>query len=134
MTRRSENHLREFLRINFDTTLPRFDVAAALYRQEGPVKMSELSQMLLVSNGNTTAIVDRLEKEGQVKRTVSKSDRRVFLVELTQTGKDWFKTMATAHEREVGLLFSGLGHQELDQIREIIRLAESKMENQLAGA
>ncbi len=51
ITRSTENHLREYLRVNYDTTLPRFDVAAALYRVGKPMKMSELSQMLLVSKG-----------------------------------------------------------------------------------
>ena len=35
---------------------------------EGPVKMSELSRQLLVSNGNATAVVERLEKEGLAAR------------------------------------------------------------------
>ena len=32
LTRQTENHLREYLRVNHATTLPRFDVMAALYR------------------------------------------------------------------------------------------------------
>ena len=44
LTRSTENHLREFLRVNYDTTLPRFDVAAALHREAAPMKMSELSE------------------------------------------------------------------------------------------
>jgi DNA-binding HxlR family transcriptional regulator len=49
--------------------LPRFDVMAALYRRREGVTMSELSRMLLVSNGNATAVVDRLEADGLVRRT-----------------------------------------------------------------
>ena len=52
VTRSAENHLREFLRLNHDTTLPRFDVMAALWRRREGVTMSDLSRMLLVSNGN----------------------------------------------------------------------------------
>ena len=63
VTRASESHLREFLRLQHGTTLPRFDVLAALYRRRDGVTMSELSRMLLVSNGNATAVVDRLEAE-----------------------------------------------------------------------
>ena len=54
VTRGTENHLREFLRVNHATTLPRFDVMAALHRAGGPMKMSALSRQLLVSNGNAT--------------------------------------------------------------------------------
>jgi DNA-binding MarR family transcriptional regulator len=61
VTRSAENELREYLRLTHETTLPRFDVMAALYRRREGVTMSELSRMLLVSNGNATAVVDRLE-------------------------------------------------------------------------
>ena len=40
---------------------------AALYRRREGVTMSELSRMLLVSNGNATAVVDRLEADGLVR-------------------------------------------------------------------
>ena len=66
---RAKSDLREFLRLRHDTTLPRFDVMAALWRRRDGVTMSELSRMLLVSNGNATAVVDRLEKDGLVRRT-----------------------------------------------------------------
>ena len=55
VTRGAENGLREYLRVKHDTTLPRFDVMAALYRRREGVTMSELSRMLLVSNGNATS-------------------------------------------------------------------------------
>ena len=71
VTRRTEAELREFLRVKHGTTLPRFDVLAALYRRQGGVTMSDLSRMLLVSNGNATTVVDRLEKDGLVRRTPS---------------------------------------------------------------
>lgn len=69
LTRSVESDLRDFLRTEHDTTLPRFDVMAALYRRREDVTMSELSRMLLVSNGNATAVVDRLEKDGLATRT-----------------------------------------------------------------
>jgi hypothetical protein len=33
VTRRTEGELREYLRLKHDTTLPRFDVMAALFRR-----------------------------------------------------------------------------------------------------
>ncbi|MDU8912541.1 MarR family transcriptional regulator [Aestuariicoccus sp. MJ-SS9] len=124
LTRSTESRLRDFLRVNFDTTLPRFDVAAALYRQDEPMKMSELSRMLLVSNGNATNVVDRLEQEGKVHRVSRESDKRVVLVELTPSGRDWFREISAAHEQEVNRIFANLGHDELTQLRDLIRIAE----------
>lgn len=121
LTRRSENHLREFLRVNHNTTLPRFDVMAALHRNVTPMKMSELSRMLLVSNGNATTVIDRLEKDGFATRTPVKTDRRVVEVQLTDLGRAQFETQAAAHEAEVDALFSDLGHDELDALRDMLK-------------
>lgn len=121
LTRRSENHLREFLRVNYNTTLPRFDVMAALHRNNAPMKMSELSRMLLVSNGNATAVIDRLEKDGLATRTPVKTDRRVVEVQLSALGRAQFEEQAAAHEAEVDLLFADLGHDELDAMRDMLK-------------
>ena len=124
LVRGAENQLREFLRVRFDTTLPRFDVAAALYRQNKPMKMSDLSSFLLVSNGNATTVVNRLELEGKVQRFASESDKRVVLVELTKEGRIWFREIAQAHEEEVNKIFSGLESDDLNQLRDLIKIAE----------
>jgi DNA-binding MarR family transcriptional regulator len=121
VTRKSENHLREFLRVKHQTTLPRFDVMAALYRQSEAVPMSKLSRMLLVSNGNATDVVNRLEKEGLVKRSSSETDRRTIFVELTETGFKQFEAQAIDHQREVNSMFSNLGDPDVDQLTSLLR-------------
>ena len=121
VTRASENGLREYLRVKHDTTLPRFDVMAALYRRREGVTMGELSRMLLVSNGNATAVVDRLEAEALVLRTPSEADRRTVHVALTAEGMTTFETMAEGHEAEVARLFAGLSEDDLDQMTTILK-------------
>ena len=121
VTRSSESTLREYLRLPHDTTLPRFDVMAALYRRRDGVTMSELSRMLLVSNGNATAVVDRLEADGMVRRTPSDTDRRTVYVALTPEGIAAFEAMATGHEAEVDKLFSGVTEADLDALTEILK-------------
>ncbi len=121
VTRASESHLREFLRVKHDTTLPRFDVLAALYRRRDGVTMSELSRMLLVSNGNATAVVDRLEKDGLVRRTQSDTDRRTVFVALTPEGLAQFEGLASDHEHEVDRLFANLSEPDLDALTEILK-------------
>lgn len=121
VTRASESHLREFLRVKHDTTLPRFDVLAALYRRRDGVTMSELSRMLLVSNGNATAVVDRLEKDGLVRRTQSDTDRRTVFVALTPEGLAQFEGLASDHEHEVDRLFATLSEPDLEALTEILK-------------
>lgn len=121
VTRRTEAELRDYLRIHHTTTLPRFDVLAALYRRADGVTMSELSRMLLVSNGNATAVVDRLEADGQVVRTPSPTDRRTIYVRLTTAGREIFEAQAEGHEQAVDRIFGGLGAGELDQLSDIFK-------------
>jgi len=121
VTRNAENHLRDYLRVNHATTLPRFDVMAALYRRRDGVTMSELSRMLLVSNGNATAVVDRLEADKLVKRTPSEADRRTIYVGLTSEGLRSFEDLAAGHEAEVGRLFEGLSEGDLDLLTDILK-------------
>lgn len=121
VTRAAEAPLRDYLRLTHATTLPRFDVMAALWRRREGVSMSELSRMLLVSNGNATAVVDRLERDGLVKRTPLPNDRRTVQVALTEAGLLQFEAQAEGHEREVNRLFSGLSEADLDTLTDILK-------------
>lgn len=125
VTRMIEAELRERMRQTWDITLPRFDVMAALRRAEDGMKMSDLSGVLRVSNGNVTGIVDRLETDGLVERKSVKGDRRAMLVLLTPEGKTMFDEMAAIHEIWVDELFSPIGAQGLNTVQtRLTRIAE----------
>lgn len=123
VTRSAENRLRDYLRREHDTTLPRFDVMAALWRRRDGVTMSELSRMLLVSNGNATAVVDRLEADGMARREAEDGDRRRIRVRLTPAGLAAFETMAAGHEAEVDAIFDRLTEIDLETMRDILTRA-----------
>ena len=99
VTRQVESELRERLRTEHDSTLPRFDVMAALYASAEGLKMNELSKRLRVSNGNVTGIIDRLVEDGAVERIAIEGDRRATRVCLTSSGRESFSAMAVEHER-----------------------------------
>lgn len=111
-----ENALRENLRLKFDSTLPRFDVLAALERSREGLRMSDLSARLMVSNGNVTGIVDRLASDGLVERVSVDGDRRAMRVRLTESGLARFSQMAAAHEGWVDELLSGFDGGELETL------------------
>ena len=135
-TRAVEGELRERLRVTFDTTMPRFDVMAALDRAETGggegalgLRMSELSAALRVSNGNVTGIVDRLVEDGLVRREAVRSDRRSSRVRLTREGRRRFREMAVVHEAWVDELLSPIGGDGLGTIRgRLARLTEPERE------
>ena len=108
-----EKRIRSYLKTSFDSTLPRFDVLAALSREKAPVTMSELTGHLMVSNGNVTGLVNRLVEDGLVSREVDPEDRRSQLVILTAAGRDIFQEMAVAHEAFVDSFFAQLSDEEM---------------------
>src|SRR5947209_19631243 len=58
-----EGVIRERLKRQFNATLPRFDVMAALYRKPDGMLISEIARFLIVSKGNRTGIGDWLVVE-----------------------------------------------------------------------
>jgi DNA-binding MarR family transcriptional regulator len=115
-TNEMERELRRRLRREFGTTLPRFDVLAALDRVPAGLSMTELSRRLMVTNGNTTVLVAALEQDGLVRRTVSDFDRRSTTVELTAAGSEEFAQMAAAHESWVSELLAGIDADAADRL------------------
>lgn len=122
VSRIMEAELRERLRTEFDTTLPRFDVMAALYRTEAGLRMSQLSGVLKVSNGNVTGIVERLVGEGLTMRVPVEGDRRAMVVRLTQKGREHFEMLAAAHQGWVDELLGSVNAPEASAL--VARLGE----------
>ena len=123
-----EKQIKEKLRDDHNTTLPRFDVMSALYRSNSGLKMNEISGALKVSNGNITGIIDRLVKEGNVLRIAIEGDRRANLVSLTNKGKKQFEEYAIAHESWINVMLQNISEQDsqvlidlLDSISQINR-------------
>jgi DNA-binding MarR family transcriptional regulator len=115
-----EKNLRERLRDDFQTTLPRFDVLSALFRAEKGMKMSQLSGVLKVSNGNVTGIIDRLVKDGHVIRVTVEGDRRANLVRLTTGGKKQFEEYASAHEAWVNDILGNLSGDDTEVLNRLL--------------
>jgi DNA-binding MarR family transcriptional regulator len=115
-----ERRIRARLEEEFETTLPRFDVLAALEREPDGLTLSQLSAALLVSNGNVTGIVNRLIDELLVVRTFESDDRRVATVRLTRKGREAFQRMARAHEQWIDKMFSGLSEAQMEQLMKLL--------------
>lgn len=121
-----EGELRERLRRDFDMTLPRFDVLAALHRAEGDMTMTDLSRALMVSNGNVTGIVDRLVADAMVVRAPKKGDRRTICVSLTDQGHSAFEGMAQVHEKWVDELLGDISPEQARTLLEGLTMIRAK--------
>jgi len=116
VSRRVEGEVRERLRSEFATTLPRFDVLAALDREADGLRMSELSGVLKVSNGNVTGIVDRLVTDGLIVRSAVAGDRRAMVVRLTGKGREEFARLSRIHEDWIDELLGAVNGEQAERL------------------
>lgn len=125
---RIEQLLRARLREQYQMTLPQFDVLSELEHASGPLTMSELSRELMVSNGNITGVIDRLEKQQLVRRKRPDHDRRVQYIELTERGAKRFREMAAQHEQWVEELLSDLSSSDMKRLQNLLLAARKSVQ------
>jgi DNA-binding MarR family transcriptional regulator len=115
-----ENEVRRRLRDTFQITLPRFDLLAQLDRAPNGMTLGELSQRMMVTNGNITGLVDRLAEQGLICRRPSTKDRRVHIVSLTADGQRFFRAMARQNAKWVGEIFAELSVEDIEVLMPLL--------------
>ncbi|MDU5924510.1 MarR family transcriptional regulator [Finegoldia magna] len=83
-TLRRENNK---LILKHNLTLGQFAVMEALY-SKGRLSTGEVMEKILSTSGNIPVIVKNLEKDGFITRKQDESDKRRFILDLTDKGKD----------------------------------------------
>lgn len=111
-----EREMRRRLRDHSPVTLPQFDLLSALARAPEGLVMGDLSKRLMVTNGNVTALVERLVRNGLVERTVSPNDRRALVVRMTDEGREVFESVAPRHRAWIDEMMSDLPRQKVEQL------------------
>ena len=76
-----------------------YGVLAPLRRAGTPHELTptELAKHRMMTSGGMTAVLDRLERKGLVRRVPNPSDRRGSLVRLTDAGRDVIDQAMTQH-------------------------------------
>jgi DNA-binding MarR family transcriptional regulator len=78
--------------------------------EAGPegLKLTDLSGHLMVSCGNITMVVDRLEEAGLLRRERCVEDRRVIRARLTPAGRERYQLIVPRYRAFVAELFGGV--------------------------
>jgi DNA-binding MarR family transcriptional regulator len=127
-----EGEVRRRLRDSFGVTLPRFDLMAQLDRTPNGMTLGELSQRMMVSNGNVTGLVDRLVAQKLIDRRPSPVDRRAQIVSLTPEGRKAFRAMARANGDWIGEIFANLTPGEIDELMGLLDKAKASARTAIA--
>ncbi len=76
------------------------------------LRMKELAGKMGVTTGTLTVMVDRLEEQGLLKRTPHATDRRSYMVELTEKGQAHFGQHHQYHLRLTEEITAPLSSEE----------------------
>jgi MarR family transcriptional regulator, 2-MHQ and catechol-resistance regulon repressor len=106
--------------LDYGLTLPQFGVLEALHHL-GSVPLGELADKLLVTGGNVTYVMDRLEEQGLVSRTRCGKDRRVVWACLTDEGRKLIAEVFPGHASFVHELVSVLDPEEQETLRTLLK-------------
>lgn len=79
---------------------------------EGAIKMRRLADKLGVTTGTLTVSIDRLEKKELLRRVPHQSDRRSYLIELTDKGREVFEMHHNHHLSLTREMMTGFTEQE----------------------
>lgn len=111
-------------------TMAQFDVIAQLSRETEGLTSAELSRLLLVTAGNLTGLLDRMEKADLVKRMKDEKDRRMTRVTLTEKGKSLAMKVIPLHARDIQKILGGLNAGELKQLRDLLDKLNDTLQEQ----
>lgn len=88
--------------------------------QQG-VALTDIAEHMYSDLSTINGIVNRLEKQGFVKRERSTSDRRVVLVKLTETGRNLKNRAVPDHHAHIQELYVGFSEQELRDLQALLQ-------------
>ncbi|GGA05940.1 HTH-type transcriptional regulator MhqR [Paenibacillus marchantiophytorum] len=88
-----------------------FGVLELLYHK-GAQAIQQIGSKVLMSSGNITYVVDKLEKKEFVKRKTSTEDRRLIYAEITDKGKQYIEDIFPQHTLVIENAVAGLTQEE----------------------
>jgi DNA-binding MarR family transcriptional regulator len=83
-----------------------YDVLVHLEEAPDGLRMKDLAERILYSKSGFTNVVDRMEKEGLVRRVRPESDRRSILVVVTDAGRERMEQARRCHRQGLEEHFS----------------------------
>ncbi len=101
--------------MNDHLTAPQAMVIGNLIHK-GPMKVSDLSKAVMLSNSTVSGIIDRLEKQSIVMRNRSTEDRRVVLIDITPEFRETAHQKFRAQEEHFAEIFKQASPEEAEKI------------------
>ena len=101
-------------------TVSQFSVLDVLYTK-GEMRVCELIEKALSTSGNITVVIKNMEQKGWLYKKTCPTDKRAFLVGLTDEGKKLFESLLPEHRNEIKNTYSILSSEEKQELIRILR-------------
>jgi DNA-binding MarR family transcriptional regulator len=107
--------------------LPWYEVLATVAEApEQRMRMGDLAEILVITRGGLTKLVDRLVKAGLLERTFCETDRRVSYATLLPAGRDLLAEMRPVIVGELEIAFSAnLSVKQANELRDNLERVRS---------
>jgi DNA-binding MarR family transcriptional regulator len=126
-----ERTIRRRLLKECHATLPRYDALNALAIFPEGLSMGDLASLLMVSNGNVTGVIKRLNEAGFVKLFTPERDRRSQVVKLTRKGRDEWEKMRAEYSATIDEMFAGLNPDDIATLTAALMAAQERIDDSL---
>jgi MarR family 2-MHQ and catechol resistance regulon transcriptional repressor len=105
-----------------------FAVIELLYHK-GKQPLQQIGEKILMTSGNITYVIDKLEKKGYVCRKASPEDRRVIYAEITDQGRVFLDGVFPNHKEVIQQAVGGLTPNERQQVIQLLKKLGKYAEN-----
>lgn len=95
--------------------------------ENGGLSQVALSQMMLVNRANISALIDRTEEAGFVKRHPMSGDKRFNTVKLTERGAAILAEVSDAYYREIDAISGVLSSRECQELTQSLEAVRDKL-------
>ena len=117
----------QFLR-DYELTQPQYNVLRILRGEGKPLPSLEIANRMITMVPAITALIDRLEARKLVSRERSRKDRRVWLVNLTETGKKLLAKIDEPLLELEDLLCAGLNVKECQKLVQLLEQTRAALD------
>lgn len=117
----------------YNSSLPRYDVLTALALHRSGLTMGDLASMLMVTKGNITGVVRRLEQDKLVLKNTSSKDRRVQSVKISAKGMRLWEKMHADYDEKISMLMSGQSEEQSRALVNALRRTRILVETNADG-
>jgi DNA-binding MarR family transcriptional regulator len=100
----------------FGVTYHQFQVLRILETADEPLTQGTIGAHLLVSRANLSGLIDRMVDNRLVRRRISRKDRRVVLVNLTDRGRERLSALAPVRDSVESILLAGITPAAADEL------------------